>query len=753
MPTTPFLFALQEHLPQDAFPWVVAALMHDPLVWSALHGELGLRALETLGSTPTAWHPGALAHLALETAGPETQDDDIPLPPATFTDAARLALALTAFRRDNGQWEGLLTFMEGKPTAWRTPLACALAWADDAPAFLAALASTPEGVSVALDALLSQPLPPEVHAVRMAEFLQHLPITDRLPAAWALLHRRPGLARLVVPRLPAEGLPAPYADWQRAASHAAQGQTAPAHKALAQAWENLRRLSGLLAVHQAQMAEHHDDLPTALTAWEQAAIHLPSHPEVRARHALALYQARHTEEARALLPEKPHHPALQVAAARLLQTSHPETARRHALEALAHLTEIPADLLPHLTETLRALGEPEAAARAALHLAARRPDDLAALDMAADAASQTSMTAEAAEMAFLAYRQHPTSERLRRLASAQENANLLEAALQSRRLLAANPEATPDDHLALARLALRADLLPEARQATETVLAQTPSHPQALTLMGQVLAREGQTETARHYLEEAIAQRPADARPYLALAEIVAEMEGEAAALDVLQTAAHALPDDPEVHYRLGLYLLALNRPGHARAALETAHRLAPQRADIATTLAEAYLALGDHHLARDLLHRHHHSHPTPKTARLLAQAHLAANEPQAAAALLAPLSQQADATPRDLYLYAQALLTARTDPEHAEHALQLALSRLPQNDLPPDEALLRADLLAALAQSHLLQHHPQDALEAYRQAMQALPAGHPRRQTRKPRPRPLRRHRRRQACRSGPRP
>ncbi len=732
MPTKPFLFTLQQQLPPDAFPWVVAALMHDPLVWEALHGGVGEHALESLGATPTAWHPGALARLALEHA-PQQEENTVPenpsLPPSTLADAARLALTLQAFRNDNGSWDGLADFLEGPATAWRTPFACALSWADDAPALLQAIAALPHGPALALHALLCQPTPPEIHAVRLAEFLRQLAPEERLTTAWELQRCRPELARAVAAQIATPNLPAPYDAWQHALRAAATGRPEEAQAALANAWENLRRLSGLLAAQQAQLAALQGDLPTALTAWEQAAIHLPSHPEVLARHALARHRARHTDEARALLPESPHHPALQVAAAHLLQNSHPDTARAYALDALAHLADLPADLLSTLAETLVALEEPAAAAQAALRLAASRPADVQALDLAAETALRARRPEEAAEAAFLAHRLAPTTARLRRLAEAQEAAGLLEQALQNRRLLTEAPEATAEDHLALARLALRAALPTEARRAAETVLEHEPHHPQALTIVGEVLAQEGDLEAARRRLEEAIAHHPGDARPYLALADVVAQTDGETAVLDVLQTASHALPHDAEIHYRLGQYLLEHNRPGHARPVLETAHQLAPQRADIAAALAAAYLTLGEPAAARDLLHRYHRDMPTPKTARLLAQAHLATDDPHTAAALLAPFSQQADAAPHDLYLYAQALLTAQTDPERAAHALQLALSRLPQETATPEDALLRADTLMALAQAHGQQGNLARALEAYRQAMQALPEGHPHRQ------------------------
>ncbi len=728
MPHTPFLFTLQQHLPADAFPWAVAALMRDPLIWEALHSDVGAAALETLGSNPTAWHPAALGKLALEISDSAPQGD-LPLPPADLAEAAHLARVLLQHHQETGHWRDLPAFLtaEGSEiTAWQTALACALAETEDQSALLASLSNMEGGVGLAMHALLCQPVPPEVHAVKLTEFLRRLPPQRRPEALWQLHAARPDLAQRAAPRLPAEDAIQPYAAWQRATQHLAAGHLDDAHRALSRAWEEIRRLNGALTSHHAMLAEQRGDHTTALTAWEQAAASLPEEPTVTARYVLALARARRTEEARNALPEQPQHPALLTAAAHVWQESHPQTALGHAQQALAQADRLPADLLRVLAETLLALHDADGAFRAAGLLARRRPTDTSALDLAVQAAFQAQNWAAAVEHALLAWQHAPSPERLRRLAEAQEAQGLLQAAMHSRRQLVRAEAATTEDHLALARLALRLDALEDARQTVEGILAQHPHHAQALALLGQILVREGKPAEARRHLQAAIAHQPADASPYLILAELVAQTEGDEAALDVLQTATHALPREAEPHYRLGKHLLKTHRPGHARPALETAHQLAPHRTDIVLALAQAYLDLGETAQARDLLASHTPQNPPPAFARLLARAHMAAAQPAEAARVLAPLAQAPDAPAQDLLAYAQALLAAHLTPDRAADALRTALERL---DAAQENALLHADILTALAEAHLAEGQPQDALEAYRRALQTLPAGHPKRQ------------------------
>ena len=725
MTSSPFLIALQQHLPEDAFPWVVAALLRDPLIWKALQGELGDFALARLEGNPTAWHPAALARLALEHTPPPPDNASPPLPPTNLAEAARLVEKIHQFRQEHKQWEGILDFLQPDPRAWQTPLACVLAERDDGAALLHALGSQREGVVVGLNALLSQPLPPESLAARVAEFLHHVPLEQRFSAIGTLAERRADLLSAVVSHLPTESLPAPYHAWQTSVQAFVQGHLEKATQTLTQAWEEVRLLWGKLAIQQAYLAQQQGDLPTALTAWEQAAQALPERPELTARRILALHRARHTEKALELLPAKPQHPALLTVAAHIHQSDYPKRAHDLACRAFAHEQPLPDDLLRLLVETLLALECPTEAATTALRLAHRRPADVEALDLAADA-TLAARHPQAMTFAFLAYRHAPTPERLRRLAAAEEQSGLLPRALHHRRRLAKAAEATPDDHLALARLALRMEADEEAIQTVQSVLAHQPDHPGALTVLGEALLKQGRLREAQRHLQTAIAQQPKEAAPYLVFADLLERTRGPQAAVDLLQNAIHALPHDAEVHYRLGQRLLHLERPAQARPMLEKAHRFAPRRPDVACALAEALLALGEAQIAADLLRPIHEESPSPASTRLLARAFMALEQPQQAASLLAAWQQRPDATPEDLLSYARALLAAKADPDHAAHVLEDALAQLPHADAP---ALLHADLLQTLAEAHRARQREEEALAAYRQALRLLPERHPHRQ------------------------
>ncbi len=727
MPTI-FLPALQDHLPADVFPWVAAALLQDPLVWEALHTGLGEQALAQSDGDPAAWSPGALARLALEHAG--SSDDELPQAPRTLTQAAQQALLLQQIRQEQGHWGGLADVLSEAPHHWLTAIAIVYGWAEDRAALLHALATLPRGGTLGLHAILSQPFPPEVQAIHLADFLRVVSADQRPSLLWKLQARRPHLARQAAQNLPATGLPKPYLAWQQAAQYWVTDQTEAAQQALNLAWEETRKLTAALAAHQACLAEQMGDHTTALTAWEQAVAAEPQSAIFAARRALALHRSRRSDEARATLPEHPQHPALLAAGAQILQAVHPQTAHQYARQALEGADHLSDALLETLVAALKALGDLPAAAHAAQQLVHRRPTDLETLDEAAALAQTVESWATALEFSLLAHHVAPSAERLRRLAQAQQALEMYPQALAAWQTLTALPEATADDHLAHAELALQLGQTDEALQAAEAVLAHSPQHPLALTILGKVAAAQGEPEKARRLLEEAVQQRPSNAAPYLALAQVLAAQEGPSAALETLQTATHALPQEAEPHYQLGLYYLESHRPAHARQPLETAHRLAPQRTDIALALARVYLALGQAEEARQLLSRYHfqEQRPTPKIARLLAKAHLEAQAPQEAAAVLAPLAQRADASPEDLFTYAQALLAAHTDPDRAESALQTALQRLPDDE---EHRLFRADVLAALAEAQLAQNKPEDALATYREALRLLPDGHPQRQQR----------------------
>ncbi len=723
-----FLPALQDRLPTDTFPWVVAALLQDSLVWEALHNGLGEQALAQFNADPTAWSPGALAHLALEHN--TIPDQVLPQAPQNLSQAAQQALMLMQFRQDQGRWEGIGDLVADAPHHWLTAVAIAYSWAEDRPALLRALAEIPRGGTLGSHAILSHPMPPEMQAIHLADFLRVLPAAQRTSLLWKIQPRRPALARKAAQHLPNNGLPKPYQAWQQAARHWVSDQVEEAQNALNTAWEETRKLTAALAAHQACLAERTGNPTTALIAWEQAVAAEPQSPIFVARRALALQRSRRSDEARAILPDHPQHPALMVASAQILQAAHPQTAHQLALQALESPNQLPDALLEVLVQTLQALGDLPAAAKASQALVHRRPNDPDTLDTAAALAQQSESWSRAFEFALLAYHLAPNAARLRRLAQAQQALEMFPQALTSWKTLTALPEATADDHLAHAELALQLDAVEEALEAAEAVLAEAPQHPLALTILGKVAAAQGDLDKARTLLEEAVQQHPQNAAPYLALAQVLAAQEGPSAALETLQTATHALPQEAEPFYQLGLHYLENQRPAHAHQPLETAHNLAPQRTDIALALARTYLALGQPEEARQLLSRYHlQGHPSvPKVARLLAKAHLEAQAPQEAAAVLAPLAQQANALPEDLLTYAQALLAAKTDADRAESALRAALQRVPDDE---EHRLLRADILSALAEAQLAQNKPEDALETYREALRLLPNGHPMRQQR----------------------
>ena len=726
MPSS-FLTALRERLPAEAFPWVAAALLHDPLLWQALRGPLGQRALETLDATPASWHLAALARLALEEEAPPADD----APPATFVAAAHAAQRFNHRYAAAGDWRALQPLAAAPEglLPWRTTLACLLGWQGDPRPLLQTLAALPQGPETGLHAILCQPIPPAAHTRLLLAFLQALPVEKRAPIVRLLHQQRPDLAVALAPRLPVAG-PPPYTAWLRGWQQAL-GRGAEADEALAtwrQARQEAAHLQRALAADHAAWAEAQGQTPQALAAWETAAPDAQRAPLETAHRALALRRHGQADKAWALLPEKPTHPALLAAYAVLAQEDAPQQAIRSGQEALTAAESLPPDLLRALAETLTALGHHALALEAARRLLHARPADPTAADLLARLALQTDHFPDALDAALLAAHLHPTPERQRRLAAAQEAMGLFDQAAATRRGLAAHAQASVDDRLAWAHAALQAGHLDEAEQALRPLLAQTPPSPAAQALHARLLAAQGQTQQARQALQQALHHHPDATALHLALTDLLAQEEGPDAAIAYLEGATQRLPENPALLAELGLRLLAAQRPAHARRPLETAHRQQPENIRVACALAETYLTLGETQQALTLLRPLTARKPTARCHRLLAQALLNQRQaPEAAAALRPLILAGEEASPDDRLTYARALLQARQDLPAAEQALKQALAQLSDETSPARQA----DFLLTLAEVQLAQGRAEEALQTYRQAMKTLPADAHQRQQR----------------------
>jgi tetratricopeptide (TPR) repeat protein len=236
-------------LPESIYPWVIAALRQDPLVWDKLQEPAFHQHVLSLElSVWTSLSPANLALLAIaaETPNLKTARDNLlinklrgdiqyPVDPALRKRAAKeyeaankiksekaaaqsskevaysplaraglLALALRERRRMVGTWEGLWEELfqqaqrSGSPllATWKTPLACLFGMIPDGIQMLHSILSpavTTEQSQLVAHALLSNPLSPEKMIEEVEVLLNKLTLPDALPLLQKLSLQRPAM--------------------------------------------------------------------------------------------------------------------------------------------------------------------------------------------------------------------------------------------------------------------------------------------------------------------------------------------------------------------------------------------------------------------------------------------------------------------------------------------------------------------------------------------------------------------------------
>ncbi len=746
MSATPFVVLLRRTLDTAALPQVLTALQETPTLWQALNQDTDLaqRALQALGEVPQRWTPGNLTRILLDL--PLPQEGEPPTEPpeplrraaaetyATFRSApqapssprtvALLTLVLNAQRRVTGSWEGLPQTL-GAPQhwiAWREPFAAAYSLAPDAPAMHAPLITADPwaGFRLLLHAMLALPLPTEDQAARLGELLTRLPPAERLQALDTLAHQRPHLVealRSVWEELP---LPPPYAAWAQALILRGADADA-ARQALSRAWDLGRRFQARVAAELGALAQDQGDLITAQTAWSQAAEHVPEDPTYLARRILIAIELGHHETAYRLLPDRPEHPALILAAARLAQARGETQALELAQQALNTAEALPSDLLITLAQLTLTLERPDLALQALQTALQRHPDQVHLHDLAAEAALRGGQAEAAVTHAALALHLAPTPRRWRVYAQALTLGEHWPEALTAwQRALEELPSPERADRLALARAALQTGQAALAETTARQVLQEAPDDSEALALLGEALAAQGQARAAEKHLRQALHQAPQAAAIHLALVRVIQRQGKEDEALETLRLAAQSLPQEASIQAAWGRELLARGRFAQALPPLQTAHRLQPADPYVAFDLAQVLLELHRLDEALPLLQDLAARHPgLPGLAERLGEALIQANRPQEAVPVLAQALQQGPVTPRLVLHYARAVLAAGEDPALAVQVIEDHAS-LSSADLSAD---LAADLRLTLGEALAALGRYEQALSAFQEVIQHAPA------------------------------
>ena len=745
MQPTPFIAQLVRSLPADARALVLTALQSTPTLWTRLQQDAALaqKALGTLGADPTHWTPGHLTRILLdlplpmeEAPPPEVRQEAARTyaafrsqeePPRDAHTVALLTLVLTEQRRLTGSWDELGTTL-GDPSAWakwREPFAAAYSLAADRTAMTETLLTLApwEGFRLAFQALLALPLPAEAQQAHIAALLQRLPLPLRLRALERLAYRQPQwlpTSHALWERAP---LPPPYAAWVQGLLHLHQAPET-ARQRLGEAWELGRRFQAQAAAALGWLAQAQGDLITAQTAWAQANEGLPSEPLYLARRILTTLALGQLEAAYHLLPEKPQHPALLLAAARLSAARSEPQALQWAQEALqaARHTPLPPDLLTDLARLFFDLERPALALAAVRQALWDHPTRADLHDLAAEAALRSQNGPQAVEHAALALHLSPTPHRQRTYAQALTLGQYWDEALDAwQKALAATSSPSVEDRLTLARVALKAAQPDLARQTLEALLAEVPHEPRGLALLGEILAAQGQIREAETHLRQAIRRVPQAPELHLALARVLRQQGKTDEGLETLRLAAQSLPQAAPLQAALGRELLRRGRVAQALPALQRAYQLAPEEdPTLVLDLGQALLRLQRVDEALSLLEKAYRRRPDLAGLKaLLGEAYLQAGKPQQAMPLLAQAMQQGPITPHLLLHYARAVLDAGEEPTLVVRTLQQHRAWLDDADVPAE---VRAELGLTLATAlEAIGDHAQ-ALDLYHQVGEQSP-------------------------------
>jgi tetratricopeptide (TPR) repeat protein len=668
MPDYPsFVVAFKTALPESSWPWVVAALRQDPLVWDSLQEpDFGEKALAEFGSQPEAWTPAGLAFLALEQP---LSAASAPLDPLlrqralrayeslvrqnlpagdeqpTLAHAGLLALSLAEHRHVSGSWGNLPSDLGPVPThdpafgrTWRTPLAILYGMAADRLNLLAELvypgAPLPF-MEIALHGLLSNPLPPVEQGQVLATLLRDLP----LPEACVLLRQvekhRPEmaarLARQLLDRQPT--IPTP----RRSASnlekldlvgqllfnaevHSLAVQPTQATSLRSLALRQTRALQLEIAAQLAEAAANSGDLAAAGRAWGSISP-ASDGAEPPTSLVLQLIEIGRPGDALALFPDRQSTSPLYLIASSHSVFSEGDLARAREIARLALKSatdvlqgaDLAASTRPADLSGERPAGEPDTGGENNRGDTARLPavKSLPILRALASLFLELSLPADACQTSRLALSLHPN------------DAGLLAALAQSSRMAGEPYPAVEAAHLAVAldsgNPAFRRELAASLEAAGDWQVALAE---RSALLDGHFTPPEGEAWPVQ-----------ADLRALAACAIRAGQPEK---AVEACQAALKSDPEDGLAQAAMGQALTALGETEAAFEHFRLATQQAPHQPQPWLALAEAQKASGQVVKAVETLRAAAHAVPGDPAIHLaLAEAHLAENAQTEALAIL----------------------------------------------------------------------------------------------------------------------
>lgn len=727
-----------ELLPEDARPWVVAALRNDPVIWDELQKPAMLAKLEQRTSSkagfhPADWSPGALALLAMDMPfqPDHLHDGALPSPidpqiqqqanqsladflnhagPLTLAQAGWVALAWQQRLRRSDRYFSLLEELRLNPQAsWRTPLAC-LYGLVALPSALLELLFAPENTSnihhLGLHVILSTPLLPEEqveilikHTCGEAFKPCRLSPAKQLHLLLLLSLRQPDLAADYSRRR----LEMIHQDHRRDGWSMTAGQITPGRLETPILLAELNRLAGnieqALAFYKAAqeggrylLAGLHDRWAAIaaqadstarqarLSAWKEA-VEL-THPETTgspsspylARLITQLIEENRLEEARMLLPPQDDWFSADLGLLLAAATLAIQEQNRQAAEM-------------YLGRAMEiALSPDDPAELTGPESFWLRPN----LEKLIALCERLDLRPEAASLTRKLLSLCPNDPDLLILLSKNLSSDQAITVLQTAALLAPDH---PDLHHLLATRLEEAGAYTQALQEHQVFIRQIQAHGAVPTIeawlsLARCALQANQPQITLQVCRNILEQNPEQGMACFYCGEACARLNDAEGAIQHLTRATQLLPEQPLVWLSLAQ---AQNEQGQAQQALETLRTAAqtlPDEPRIQLALGNHYLALHSPTLALPALRQAAHLNPADQgIALLLGQTLDALGYHAESRQVLSEAYQRGLHNPPDLqnadlsYTYAQILL-ADQDYLAAISALENAIQL--RKDLPP---------------------------------------------------------------------
>lgn len=641
----PTIVDIKNRFSGEHWPWIIPALRQDRLTWESItNGELGARALQTLGDQPQNWTPASLALLSLNSPVGIESLKTLPLRPLavpirkktnlayehwlanpkepldTLQQAGLLALGLRE-QRINDSWENLCTHLDRSASGLRSVLACLYGMIPDPFDLLRAFLHPGNGhfnPDLVVHIVLSNPLPASGQFDIFQDLLEDLPIPQRLSMLDILTDQRPSLARELATHLMESQLGSlqrlenaaatdpenSLTGWSKTLDTLDQvlqasqvyrysGRSEPAITLLNNANTHARRFQAYLAAQLALAAASQGECGLSLEAWKQATQLEPENSIYAAQLVQALMESNRYSDAQAYLTarkvdqDQNDHPALLITQAQLThQTGKPAEVRLAAQQAYLAVAKqgqqgVSSQQMLTLATLLFSHDLPKETIHTAQIALERQPEQADFLGLLAQAQLAADHPAQALSAAITAQALQPDAENLLRLTIECLEANQAWlAALTERQLLLTNQQPLPADLRALASCALKAGKPEEAAGACQMALEIDAQDGLSYALLGEANLQSGNTQAALEYFHQATELAPNQPAPWLALAEAHQKTGENQRALEVLRAASMAAPNSPEIHLALGQASLVENSPTQALNALRRAQSLIQPMAD-----------------------------------------------------------------------------------------------------------------------------------------------------------------------------